>query len=222
MKKPLLLIFAVLVIDQIIKIYVKTHFFLSEEIEFLGLSWFRIHFIENKGMAFGMSFGDNIGKFILTFVRIIASVLIFIYLTRLVKKNEKPLIIYSFALIFAGAAGNIIDSLFYGVLFSKSTFFQVATFLPEGGGYAPMLFGKVVDMFYFPLIDTDLPAWIPLFGGKHISFFDAIFNFSDAAITIGVVLLIIGIYIKDKTDKKDRNDKVICAEDLQSGENTEL
>ena len=173
-------------------------------------------------MAFGMSFGNNIGKFILTTVRIVASALIFVYLTRLVKKNEKPLIVYSFALIFAGAAGNIIDSLFYGVLFSKSTFFQVATFLPDGGGYAPMLFGKVVDMFYFPLIDTDLPSWIPLFGGRHISFFDAIFNFSDAAITIGVILLIIGIVIKDKEAKNKLNTEVLSQERRQSKENTEL
>ncbi|MBR1774944.1 MAG: lipoprotein signal peptidase [Bacteroidales bacterium] len=207
MKKTLILIFAVLIIDQIIKIYVKTHFYLGEEIEFLGLSWFRIHFIENKGMAFGMNFGDNIGKFLLTLVRIVASVLIFIYITRLIKKNEKPLIIYSFALIFAGAAGNIIDSLFYGVFFSQSTFFQVATFLPSDGGYAPVLFGKVVDMFYFPLIDTDLPSWIPIFGGKHFSFFDAIFNFSDAAITIGVVMLIIGSVLKSKEDLKQQTEE---------------
>ena len=207
MKKTLILILAVLIIDQIIKIYVKTHFYLGEEIEFLGLSWFRIHFIENKGMAFGMNFGDNIGKFLLTLVRIVASVLIFIYITRLIKKNEKPLIIYSFALIFAGAAGNIIDSLFYGVFFSQSTFFQVATFLPSDGGYAPVLFGKVVDMFYFPLIDTNLPSWIPIFGGKHLSFFDAIFNFSDAAITIGVVMLIIGSVLKSKEDLKQQTEE---------------
>ena len=158
-------------------------------------------------MAFGMNFGDNIGKFLLTLVRIVASVLIFIYITRLIKKNEKPLIIYSFALIFAGAAGNIIDSLFYGVFFSQSTFFQVATFLPSDGGYAPVLFGKVVDMFYFPLIDTDLPSWIPIFGGKHLSFFDAIFNFSDAAITIGVVMLIIGSVLKSKEDLKQQTEE---------------
>lgn len=208
MKKPLILIFLVLIIDQIIKIYIKTHFYLGEDIEVFGLSWFRIHFIENKGMAFGMNFGDNIGKLVLTLVRIVASVLIFFYLRYLVKKKEMPLLIYSFALIFAGAVGNIIDSLFYGVLFSQSTFFQVATFLPEGGGYAPVLFGKVVDMFYFPLIDTILPSWIPIVGGQHFSFFDAIFNFSDAAITVGVVMLVISIIIKEKQQKQANKSEI--------------
>lgn len=205
MKKPLILIFLILLIDQIIKIYVKTHFYLSEEIEVFGLSWFKIHFLENKGMAFGMSFGDNLGKFLLTFIRIVASVLIFIYLRKLVKKRERAIVIYSFSLIFAGAVGNIIDSMFYGVLFSKSTFFQVATFLPEGGGYAPFMFGKVVDMFYFPIIDTYLPRWIPIVGGSHFSFFDAIFNFSDAAITVGVVMLLAAILFTNKTNKIENN-----------------
>ena len=145
--------------------------------------------------------------------------MIFIYLTHLIKKKEKPLIIYAFSLIFAGAVGNIIDSLLYGILFSKSTFFQVATFMPVDGGYAPMLFGKVVDMFYFPLIDMDLPAWIPMFGGRHFSFFDAIFNFSDAAITVGVVLLIIGIFIKEKEEKKNQKDISIQAKDAVNAQN---
>ena len=203
MKKPLILIFLVLLIDQIIKIYVKTHFYLGEEIEFWGLSWFRIHFIENKGMAFGMNFGDNIGKLLLTVVRIIASAAIFVLLVRLVKRKENSLIIYAFSLIFAGAAGNIIDSLFYGLIFSQSTFFQVATLFPQGGGYAPMLFGKVVDMFYFPLIDTYWPDWLPLLGGKHLSFFDAIFNFSDAAITVGVGMLIVALIKKDNKQSEN-------------------
>ena len=199
MKKPLILIFLILLTDQIIKIYVKTHFYLGEETEVLGLSWFKIHFLENKGMAFGMNFGDTLGKFLLTFVRIAASVFIYIFMRKLVARNENKVIIYSFALILAGAAGNIIDSVFYGVLFSSSTFFQVAAFLPEGGGYAPLFFGKVVDMFYFPLIDTTLPQWLPVVGGRHFSFFDAGFNFSDAAITIGVAMLLIFILVNGKS-----------------------
>ena len=194
MKKPLILIILILLVDQLIKIYVKTHFYLGEELQVLGLSWFRIHFLENKGMAFGMSFGDNIGKFVLTMIRIIVSIPIFIYMTKLVKRKEKPLVIYSLSLIFAGAVGNIIDCLFYGLIFSQSTFFQVATFFPEGGGYAPMLFGKVVDMFYFPLIDTFWPDWVPFLCGKHFTFFNAIFNLSDAAITVGVGMLIVHMF----------------------------
>lgn len=203
MKKPLILIFVVLILDQIIKIYIKTHFLIGQEVYLIG-SWCRIHFIENKGMAFGMSFGDNFGKFLLTFIRLVASVLIFIYLKKLVNKKEKPLMIYSFALIFAGAVGNIIDSLLYGVLFSDSTFFQLATFLPKGGGYAPVLFGKVVDMFYFPIENTTLPSWIPFVGGNHFEFFNAIFNLSDAAITIGVCLLIVSAFVKVKPQKENK------------------
>jgi signal peptidase II len=202
-KKPLILIFVVLILDQIIKIYIKTHFLIGQEVYLIG-SWCRIHFIENKGMAFGMSFGDNFGKFLLTFIRLVASVLIFIYLKKLVNKKEKPLMIYSFALIFAGAIGNIIDSLLYGVLFSDSTFFQLATFLPKGGGYAPVLFGKVVDMFYFPIVNTTLPSWIPFVGGNHFEFFNAIFNLSDAAITIGVCLLIVSAFVKVKPQKENK------------------
>ncbi len=195
----------VLLIDQIIKIYVKTHFFLGEEVDFLGLSWFKIHFIENKGMAFGMSFGENVGKILLTTLRIVLASGIMWYLIKMVKKGtERPIMIYSFALIFAGAAGNIIDSLFYGLVFSQSTFFHVATFMPADGGYAPMLLGKVVDMFYFPLIDTDLPTWLPFVGGRHFSFFDAIFNFADAAITCGVVLLFFALYLKNKDEEKKK------------------
>ncbi len=195
----------VLLIDQIIKIYVKTHFFLGEEVDFLGLSWFKIHFIENKGMAFGMSFGENVGKILLTTLRVVLASGIMWYLIKMVKKGtERPIMIYSFALIFAGAVGNIIDSLFYGLVFSQSTFFHVATFMPADGGYAPMLLGKVVDMFYFPLIDTDLPAWLPFVGGKHFSFFDAIFNFADAAITCGVVLLFFALYLKNKDEEKKK------------------
>lgn len=195
MKKPLILIFIVLVIDQIIKIFIKTHFTIGQEFDLIG-SWCRIHFIENRGMAFGMAFGGNLGKLLLTFIRLVASVLIYIYLQKLVKRKDRDLVIYSFALIFAGAVGNIIDSLLYGVLFSESTYFQVATFLPKTGGYAPVLFGKVVDMFYFPIVDTTFPSWIPIVGGKPFQFFNAIFNFSDAAISVGVVMLIVSAFIK--------------------------
>ena len=197
LKKPLFLILLVLIIDQIIKIYVKTHFTIGDETEVLGLSWFRIHFLENKGMAFGMNLGDKGGKILLTSLRIVLSVLIFLYMHRLIRKKERKIIIYSFALIFAGAVGNIIDSVFYGVVFNESTIFAPSTIFPDKG-YAPLFFGRVVDMFYFPLIDTVWPEWMPIMGGNAFRFFNAIFNFADASITIGVLMLLVAILIKPK------------------------
>ena len=152
-------------------------------------------------MAFGMSFGEEIGKLILTLFRIIASVLIFLYLRKLIIKKENKLIIYAFTLIFAGAVGNIIDSLFYGLIFSESTFFATAQLFPEAGGYAPLCLGKVVDMFYFPLIDTTLPQWIPFIGGNHFEFFNAIFNVADISITVGVGLLVVSVFVFNNKNK---------------------
>lgn len=206
LKKPLILILLILVIDQLIKIYVKTHFAIGDDVKVLGLDWFRIHFLENKGMAFGMSFGNTIGKFLLTLIRVVLSVAIFIYMNKLIKKGEKKIIIYSFALIFAGAVGNIIDCLFYGVIFNESTVFAAATMFPAEGGYAPFLFGRVVDMFYFPLIDTTWPDWIPFVGGNNFRFFNAIFNFADASITIGVVLLLVSYIWLSKSKKNNQED----------------
>lgn len=206
LKKPLILILLILVIDQVIKIYVKTHFAIGDDVKVLGLDWFRIHFLENKGMAFGMSFGNTIGKFLLTLIRLVLSVAIFIYMNKLIKKGEKKIIIYSFALIFAGAVGNIIDCLFYGIIFNESTVFAAATMFPADGGYAPFLFGRVVDMFYFPLIDTTWPDWIPFVGGNNFRFFNAIFNFADASITIGVVLLLVSYIWLSKSKKNNQED----------------
>ncbi len=206
LRKPLILILLILVIDQLIKIYVKTHFAIGDDVKVLGLDWFRIHFLENKGMAFGMSFGNTIGKFLLTLIRLVLSVAIFIYMNKLIKRGEKKIIIYSFALIFAGAVGNIIDCLFYGIIFNESTVFAAATMFPAEGGYAPFLFGRVVDMFYFPLIDTTWPDWIPFVGGNNFRFFNAIFNFADASITIGVVLLLVSYIWLSKSKKNNQED----------------
>lgn len=206
LKKPLILILLILVVDQVIKIYVKTHFAIGDDVKVLGLDWFRIHFLENKGMAFGMSFGNTIGKFLLTLIRVVLSVAIFIYMNKLIKRGEKKIIIYSFALIFAGAVGNIIDCLFYGIIFNESTVFAAATMFPAEGGYAPFLFGRVVDMFYFPLIDTTWPDWIPFVGGNNFRFFNAIFNFADASITIGVVLLLVSYIWLSKSKKNNQED----------------
>ena len=164
-------------------------------------------------MAFGMSFGEQTGKLILTLFRIVAATLIFLYLRKLVVKKENKLVIYAFTLIFAGAVGNIIDSLFYGLIFSESTFFTTAEFLSEAGCYASLCLGKVVDMFYFPLIDTTLPQWIPFVGGDHFEFFNAIFNVADIAITVGVGLLIISAF------KVNNKKKTIALEEIEEETN---
>ena len=180
-----------LVIDQIIKILVKTNMTLGQSIHVCG-DWFQLLFIENKGMAFGLQFGGDVGKFILSLFRIVLVVAIFIYIKRLLKKPDTPTgVLIGLAAIMCGAFGNILDSLFYGVLFSESSYTQVAQMFPPEGGYAPLLMGKVVDMFYFPLIDTDLPSWIPIWGGRHFIFFQPIFNFADACITCGAIYLLI-------------------------------
>lgn len=182
----LLIIFAVLIIDQIIKILVKTNMYWHESIRVTD--WFYIYFTENNGMAFGM---EIIGKIFLTTFRIAAVVVIGYFLYKFIKRGMKTGFIVCISLILAGALGNIIDCVFYGVFFSESTHAQIATFLPEGGGYAPWLYGKVVDMFYFPIIDTYWPLWVPFVGGEHFIFFSPIFNFADAAISCGVIAMLL-------------------------------
>ena len=179
-------IFSVLLIDQFIKIWVKTSMYWHESIRVTD--WCYIFFTENNGMAFGM---EIIGKLFLTSFRIVAVALIGYYLYRFIKLGLKTGFIVCISLILTGALGNIIDCVFYGVLFSESTPGQIASFLPKGGGYAPMLYGKVVDMFYFPLIETTWPSWMPIVGGENFIFFSPIFNFADAAISCGIFALFI-------------------------------
>ncbi len=186
MRKPILLIILVLVIDQALKVWIKTNMMLGQEIAFFD--WFIIHFTENKGMAFGMEFGGNIGKYILSIFRMIAIAAIGFYLTRLVELNTKKGIVFSIALILAGAIGNMIDSAFYGLIFSES-YGQVASVFE--GGYSGILQGKVVDMFYFPLFKGVLPSWIPFKGGDYFIFFRPVFNIADAAISVGVINLLL-------------------------------
>ena len=188
MKKPIILITLVLLIDQISKIYIKTHFALGDELRITD--WFIIHFTENNGMAFGTEFGGEWGKLTLSVFRIFAVSGIFYWMYSSIKDNAPKILIYSIALIFAGALGNILDSIFYGVCFDDSIN-HVATFMPDNGGYAPMLFGKVVDMLYFPLWKGVLPNWIPLWGGEYFIFFQPIFNIADTAISIGVMIMFI-------------------------------
>ena len=178
---------AIFIVDQVVKILVKTHMTIGEDVMLIG-QWCRLHFIENEGFAFGMAFGGMSGKIFLTLFRIIASGLIIWYLVKLLKKGgARTSFIVCLTLILAGALGNLIDSCFYGLVFDKSSPYDVAVMLPPEGGYAPFLQGKVVDMFYFPIFEFDWPAWIPIVGGNHFEFFSAIFNFADAAITIGVI-----------------------------------
>jgi signal peptidase II len=188
-KKPLLIIFLVLFIDQFIKIYIKTHFFLGEEIRVAG-NWFILHFTENNGMAYGIEFGGEFGKLFLSVFRIVAVGGIGWYMWTLTKKKEDKFFIICIALIFAGALGNIIDSAFYGLLFSDSGY-EVARFMPQEGGYASFLHGRVVDMFYFPVIEGHFPDWFPLWSGEEFVFFRPVFNFADASISIGVILIVI-------------------------------
>jgi signal peptidase II len=182
----LMVIFFVLVIDQVIKVLIKTSMYLHESIRVTD--WFYIYFTENNGMAFGM---ELFGKLFLTSFRIIAVVAIAWYLYKIIKLKQKTGYIICVSLILTGAMGNIIDSVFYGVLFNASTYSQIASFLPEGGGYASLFYGKVVDMFYFPIIDTNFPQWMPFVGGDRFVFFSPIFNFADAAISCGIIALLI-------------------------------
>ena len=188
MKRAALIILAVLLADQILKIWIKTHMFIGQEYKITD--WFIIHFTENPGMAFGLELGGNWGKLALSVFRIITVGVIFVWLRRLTEQNAKPVAVTAVSLIFAGALGNILDSAFYGLLFSESNT-QVASFLPPEGGYAGFLYGHVVDMFYFPLFRGYLPEWLPFWGGDYFIFFRPIFNLADASISVGVGLLLL-------------------------------
>ena len=181
-----LIVIAVLIIDQIIKIWVKTSMYWHESIKITD--WFYIYFTENNGMAFGM---EIFNKFFLTGFRIIAAIAITWLLIQYVKKNYKTGFLVCVSLILAGAIGNIIDCVFYGEIFSESTHSLIAQFVHIGEGYSDWFYGKVVDMFYVPLIETNWPEWMPFVGGEHFIFFSPIFNFADAAISCGIIALIL-------------------------------
>ena len=188
MKKVLTTALLLLVVDQLLKFWIKTNMFLGQE--FKIFDWFIIHFTENNGMAFGLEFGGDTGKIILSLFRIIVIVWGFSYIATLTKSKLPNGLLISLGLVFGGAIGNIVDGVFYGVLFNDS-YNQIAEFLPAVGGYSTFLMGKVVDMFYFPLINTHFPNWLPFFGGEHFIFFRPVFNIADAGISIGMFMLIL-------------------------------
>lgn len=198
-----LIVIGVLVIDQIIKIWVKTHMYWHESIKITD--WFYIYFTENNGMAFGMEFFD---KFFLTGFRIIAAIAITWMLIQYSKKNYKTGFLVCVSLILAGAVGNIIDCVLYGEFFSESTHSAISTLVPFGEGYSSIFYGKVVDMFYFPLIETNWPEWMPFVGGEHFIFFSPIFNFADAAISCGIIALILfyGKYLSEIMEPKKKEE----------------
>jgi signal peptidase II len=189
MRRPLIIILTVLLIDQALKFWIKTNMYLGQEYRIAG-DWFIIHFTENNGMAFGLEFAGEYGKLFLSLFRIVAVFGIGWYLSRLVIEKAHPLLITSMSLILAGAIGNIIDSAFYGIIFSASDF-RLAEFMPADGGYSSLLHGKVVDMFYFPIFKGFLPDWIPFWGGDYFIFFRPVFNIADASISIGVGLILV-------------------------------
>lgn len=188
MKKVLTTALLLLVVDQLLKFWIKTNMFLGQE--FKIFDWFIIHFTENNGMAFGLEFGGDTGKIILSLFRIIVIAWGFSYITTLTKSKLPNGLLISLGLVLGGAIGNIVDGVFYGVLFNDS-YNQIAEFLPAVGGYSTFLMGKVVDMFYFPLINTHFPNWLPFFGGEHFIFFRPVFNIADAGISVGMFMLIL-------------------------------
>lgn len=207
----IILVAAILVVDQIVKILVKTNMQIGEDIPLIG-EWCRLHFIENAGFAFGTQFGGTIGKFFLTGIRLVASCVIVWYIARMIKKGTRTSLVVTFTLILAGAVGNLIDSCFYGLIFN-APYYEVATLFPPEGGYAPLFQGRVVDMFYFPLFEFDWPKWVPFVGGDHFEFFNAIFNVADSAVTIGVVMLLVELFfIEPKYSKSEKTEEGESAE----------
>ncbi len=200
------LIGTILVADQILKIWVKTHMHIGEDIPLIG-DWAMLHFVENEGFAFGMAFGGTVGKLILSLFRLVASVALIWYLTKRIRKGMRMSLMLCVTLITAGALGNLIDCCFYGLIFNESTY-AVAQLFPPEGGYAPFLLGRVVDMFYFPLFETTLPSWLPFWGGEKFVFFDAIFNIADAAITVGAIWFIVDLafFAPKKSSKEEEGD----------------
>jgi signal peptidase II len=198
-KISILTVLLILLCDQTLKLFIKSHYPIGHD--YAIFSWFHIYFIENNGMAFGM---ELFGKLFLSLFRIAAGIFLVYYLRKIIQRQLPTGYIISISLILAGAIGNLLDSMFYGLLFSDSMG-QVAQFMPEGGGYASLFYGKVVDMLYFPLIEGHFPDWLPVWGGEDFIFFRPIFNIADSAVSVGVVLILLFYrhYLSDNENKKD-------------------
>ena len=206
--KSILIILLVLFFDQLLKFWIKTNMMLGDEF-IIAKNWFIIHFVENNGMAFGLEFGNHIGKYFLSVFRIVAVGAIGWYISKLWKREVPFGVIACFSLIMAGAIGNILDSAFYGLIFNES-YGHVATLFPAGGGYSSFLQGRVVDMFYFPLISGNYPSWLPFVGGEDFIFFRPVFNMADSSITIGIVsILIFYRHFFDEKHAQTETEKVV-------------
>jgi signal peptidase II len=211
MRKAFWIVFLILILDQAFKIWIKTSFYLGESHPVIG-HWFYLHFTENEGMAFGMKFGGQWGKMALSIFRLVAIGGIIWWLWTVTRKGAGNMLIICISLILAGAIGNILDSAFYGLIFNESTYMQISSFLPDGGGYASFLHGKVVDMLYFPILETRFPEWVPFYGGEDFVFFRPVFNLADSAITTGVLMLIVfqkQIFLKreERDGREERENK---------------
>ena len=192
-KQLALFIILILLADQALKLYIKTNYYIGEEHQVMG-KWFRLHFVENEGMAWGWKFGGGIGKILLTLFRLVAVIIGTFYLRTIIRKNYHRGFIICAGLIYAGALGNLIDSMFYGLIFDNSDPYiqNVAKLFPDGGGYTSFLHGRVVDMLYFPIIrNAHFPTWFPFWGGEDFEFFRPVFNLADAAISAGVIAILI-------------------------------
>ena len=190
LRSAVLIILVVIIADQALKIWIKTHYPFGHVMDIFGLHWAKLYFIENEGMAWGWKFGGDWGKMILTLFRLAAVLFGTWYLTKIVKQGYSKGFIICASLIYAGALGNLIDSMFYGLLFDESTYTHVATMFPPHG-YAGFLHGRVVDMLYFPMVHSTFPAWLPVIGGEEFEFFSPIFNIADASISVGVITLLL-------------------------------
>jgi len=212
-------IFIVVILDQVLKFYIKMNYPIGGGFKMFGADWARIHFVENKGMAFGLSFGGVAGKYILSIFRIcMVGFLIYLLKTMTTQKSSFGLQ-FSFALIIAGAIGNILDSAFYGLIFSESSYHQgnIAELFPEAGGYAKFLQGRVVDMFYFPMINATYPEWFPFLGGDSFSFFRPVFNLADSAISVGVAMILLfhrSFFLADNQDLQPQESAKVLGETL--------